>query len=345
MVKMIRVKLGKKFKIAILVVVFFIPMYLSGQPTQALIVPNQVGPERICECFECVCPPPPTYTVTFTESGLSSSTSWNVTFGGITKSSTTTTISFIDPPNTYSYAVGTVSGYTNSLYSGTITLSGNMGKSVSFRQIIVTSPAVYAGYGGDNNVDNDVTYAAGNWNVTNVICPASGTYNSSMYVGIEDISDGHIGQVGTEEDCYYGTAYYWAWIEDYPSNTLYLNYHPQPGNEMFGEVNLNINQNKFYLTLKDLTLSKSNTISFSKNKDFYRAEWHIEKNNIEKLSDFQTFTFFNCSATVTNTYYSDFSGFNYVYSYNFAESNNSPLANLGNVLYGNQFSVQWLRSI
>ncbi|MEM4105369.1 MAG: S53 family peptidase, partial [Thermoplasmata archaeon] len=49
---------------------------------------------------------PTTYTVTFTESGLPSGTSWSVTFNSNTKSSTTNTISFTGIANgTYSYSV------------------------------------------------------------------------------------------------------------------------------------------------------------------------------------------------------------------------------------------------
>ncbi|MEM3325620.1 MAG: S53 family peptidase, partial [Thermoplasmata archaeon] len=66
---------------------------------------------------------PTTYTVTFTESGLPSGTSWSVTFNSNTKSSTTNTISFTGIANgTYSYSVGAVSGYTASPSSGTITV-------------------------------------------------------------------------------------------------------------------------------------------------------------------------------------------------------------------------------
>ncbi|MGC9167091.1 MAG: S53 family peptidase, partial [Thermoplasmata archaeon] len=48
-------------------------------------------------------PSPATYTVSFTETGLSSGTTWSVTFNGNTKSSTTSTISFTGVTNgTYS---------------------------------------------------------------------------------------------------------------------------------------------------------------------------------------------------------------------------------------------------
>lgn len=65
-----------------------------------------------------------TYAVTFTESGLASGTNWSVTLNGITKSSTTTTITFQEVNGSYDYSVGAVTGYMISPSSGTIKVSG-----------------------------------------------------------------------------------------------------------------------------------------------------------------------------------------------------------------------------
>ncbi len=74
-----------------------------------------------------------TYTVTFTESGLPAGTSWSVTLNRSTKSSTTTTIAFVESNGTYSFAVGTVSGYTSSPSSGSIKVNGTpLSQSVTF---------------------------------------------------------------------------------------------------------------------------------------------------------------------------------------------------------------------
>jgi len=66
-----------------------------------------------------------TYTVTFTESGLPSGTTWSVTFNGTTESSTTDTITFSVPNGTYSYSIGSVSGYTISQLTGSVTINGD----------------------------------------------------------------------------------------------------------------------------------------------------------------------------------------------------------------------------
>ncbi len=65
-----------------------------------------------------------TYAVTFTESGLSSGTTWSVTAGATTESSTETTITFPEANGTYSYTVAAVTGYSASPSSGSLTVAG-----------------------------------------------------------------------------------------------------------------------------------------------------------------------------------------------------------------------------
>ena len=65
------------------------------------------------------------YPVTFSESGLVTGTSWSVTLGGSTRSSTSSSIGFTEPNGTYAYTVGAVAGYTVSPPSGTVTVQGS----------------------------------------------------------------------------------------------------------------------------------------------------------------------------------------------------------------------------
>ncbi len=70
-------------------------------------------------------PPPPQYPVTFTESGLSSGTSWTVTLAGASNSTTAPNgIGFQEPNGTYSFSVGTVAGYSVSPSTGSVTVNG-----------------------------------------------------------------------------------------------------------------------------------------------------------------------------------------------------------------------------
>jgi hypothetical protein len=69
--------------------------------------------------------PPVTYVVSFSESGLPSGTSWNVTFNGTKSSSSSSTITFTGVKNgSYSFTVGSVPGYVASPSSGTVTVNG-----------------------------------------------------------------------------------------------------------------------------------------------------------------------------------------------------------------------------
>ncbi|MHB8544696.1 MAG: ice-binding family protein [Leptospirales bacterium] len=82
------------------------------------------------------------FNVTFTESGLSSGTSWTVTFNGSTSSSTTDAISFTAANGTYSYSIGSVSGYTLATSSGNITVNGNnVSQNVTFTSSSNPTPA------------------------------------------------------------------------------------------------------------------------------------------------------------------------------------------------------------
>jgi hypothetical protein len=65
-----------------------------------------------------------TYSVTFTESGLASGTSWSVSLNGTLQSSTSTSIAFSVPNGTYTYQLGTVPGYTPTTASGSVTVNG-----------------------------------------------------------------------------------------------------------------------------------------------------------------------------------------------------------------------------
>lgn len=88
--------------------------------------------------------PPAKYTVTFTESGLPSGTTWSVTLGGTTNSGTGS-ISFSEPNGTYSYSVGAVSGYTSSPSSGSLTVNGAaVSQAIAFSKVTTPSSVVVA---------------------------------------------------------------------------------------------------------------------------------------------------------------------------------------------------------
>ena len=66
-----------------------------------------------------------TYGVTFTESGLPSGMEWGVDLTtGQTFRSTSGTLTFREPNGTYTYTVGSVTGYTSNVTSGDVIVQG-----------------------------------------------------------------------------------------------------------------------------------------------------------------------------------------------------------------------------
>jgi len=94
------------------------------------------GPQGVSITFSAL--PPPTYSLRFVESGLPTGTSWSVTIGGVTHSSTNSTVLFAEPAGSYPYTVPSpVAGYVASPTGGTAVVTSS-GGSVS---ITFTLPA------------------------------------------------------------------------------------------------------------------------------------------------------------------------------------------------------------
>ncbi len=69
-------------------------------------------------------PPMTQYAVTFSETGLSSGTSWGVALGSLENTSSGPTVGFSVDNGSYFFVIGTVSGYTVAPVNGTILVSG-----------------------------------------------------------------------------------------------------------------------------------------------------------------------------------------------------------------------------
>lgn len=81
----------------------------------------------------------PYYSITFSESGLSSGTLWCIKLNGITQSSSNNIITFYEPNGTYSYVIQGTSGYQTGNYSGVIVINGD-----SINESIVWSTIIYS---------------------------------------------------------------------------------------------------------------------------------------------------------------------------------------------------------
>ena len=115
-----------------------------------------------------------TYTVTFTESGLPSGTSWKMTFNGVMNSSTNSVMTFSAPNGTYSFSTSNLSSYYTLNYSGSISVKGN-GVSIP---IVYYHYAYISGTVTPHNATVDINghsvsvTSSGSFNVSE----ASGTY-------------------------------------------------------------------------------------------------------------------------------------------------------------------------
>jgi hypothetical protein len=65
------------------------------------------------------------FDLTFSETGLASGSSWSVTVNGVTKSSTSSSITFEEPNGRYTFSIGSVGGYSVTPASGTVTVIGS----------------------------------------------------------------------------------------------------------------------------------------------------------------------------------------------------------------------------
>ena len=77
------------------------------------------------------------YGITFTESGLTTGTSWAITLNGNVESSSTNTITFTEPNGTYDFSIGNTTGYTVLPQSGVVAVNGtSVSESVIFTQTV-----------------------------------------------------------------------------------------------------------------------------------------------------------------------------------------------------------------
>ena len=83
-------------------------------------------------------PIPAHYTLTFTETGLTSGTSWTVNVNGATLTGKTASLSTQVTPGSYTYQVGGISGYTTADETGAISVSSSQTVNIAFTSTTYT---------------------------------------------------------------------------------------------------------------------------------------------------------------------------------------------------------------
>ncbi|MHB8858638.1 MAG: G1 family glutamic endopeptidase [Thermoleophilia bacterium] len=148
---------------------------------------------------------------------------------------------------------------------------------------------------------NSVSDVKGQWTVTPVTGGATNTY-SSIWVGIDGYSDGTVEQIGIEEDWYNGAPRYYAWYEMYPKFPVTISSVPvAAGDSISAEVSY-ISNNKFALTITNLTSGKTYTTVQKTRAQRSSAEWIAEAPSSRKgvlpLTNFGTVSFTAAQATI-----------------------------------------------
>ena len=136
-----------------------------------------------------------TYTVTFSESGVPSSGTWSVTLNGNASGAilgTTTSTTFSVGNGTFSYTVGTVSGYTPNPSSGSVTVNGANPATVSITftpvsstyTVTFTESGMPTGAGGGVNFNSEGLTPFTSGGTVAFSGVASGTYPYTITAGV-----------------------------------------------------------------------------------------------------------------------------------------------------------------
>ena len=154
---------------------------------------------------------------------------------------------------------------------------------------------------------NSIDYVSGNWIVPTVTPTAESRYSSS-WVGIDGYKSSTVEQIGTGSDSGSGTTDYYAWWEMFPgASHLILSLTILPGDQMSGLVQWitsGINQNKFQLTLTDITSNHNFTTFQAPPAGYLRntAEWIFEApsigSTIQPLSHFTSEPFTDAQVSI-----------------------------------------------
>ncbi|MGB9815935.1 MAG: hypothetical protein ACPLVI_08435, partial [Thermoplasmata archaeon] len=125
------------------------------------------------------------YSVIFTEIGLPAGATWSVTLNGTTLSSTNGSITFHEPNGTYSFSIGSISGYTSFPSSGSITVNGdNVNETITFTALTYTITFIESGLSSGTTwyvTLNGITKSSSNNTIT--FNEPNGTYSYTVATG------------------------------------------------------------------------------------------------------------------------------------------------------------------
>jgi hypothetical protein len=108
---------------------------------------------------------PTDHSVTFSENGLPSGSTWSATLNGATHASSTPSIAFNEPNGEYAYSIPAIAGYSASTRGGSVTVDGaNVEESVTFTPLVIRYAVTFTETGLPTNAVWSVTVGSTPWN-------------------------------------------------------------------------------------------------------------------------------------------------------------------------------------
>lgn len=158
----------------------------------------------------------------------------------------------------------------------------------------------WGGFVSQGTKDHPVTYTdvKASWKVPKADCSTTPNGTSGFWVGIGGVDkDKFLEQIGTNDYCIKGKPSYMGFYEMVPAGPVFFDskkFPFKPGDSIDAEVLFQGN-GKFQLTLKNSTRGWTfSTTQTQKAAELNSAEW-IAEANTDKLTDFSSILFTNCT--------------------------------------------------
>lgn len=235
-------------------------------------------------------------------------------------------------------------------------LLGSQPSSLSPKPTSLQTPTVltdlnwggYAVASDFNNPQPVVTGVRGSWIVPQVEVSQNDTF-SAVWVGIGGTFGNTLIQTGTEQDSIGGVAFYSAWFELLPSDSVTIQtIDVSPGDVINASITL-VDQtgDVWQISVSDLTTGQSYSRNFVYASSELSAEWIVERptvnNVLSPLANFGTVTFSNCN-TIVETCPGTVGQFTNVQN-GLSNRQRTPLVRVSNLSGdGSSFSVEFLQS-
>jgi len=138
---------------------------------------------NVAQTIAYTSPTSPTYTVTFTESGLPSLTNWSVDYNYYTEYTNGTSLNFTEANGTLDFSVSGATGYTPTPATGSITVhGGNVSQTIDFSQSASSYTVIFT----ESGLPNGATWYVNITGQTGLSATVSGSSGASVQISLLD---------------------------------------------------------------------------------------------------------------------------------------------------------------